>query len=283
MSKLISTLISYTLFLSILGLIGLLIIFSHYGKSVDDYRQLATYEPPITSRLYAADGRLLAEYASEKRAFVPYEAIPKQVIQAFISAEDKKFFTHGGIDFVGIARAVILNIKNIGTGRRMMGASTITQQVAKNFLLTNEASFERKIKEAILATRIERAFSKEYIMELYLNQIYLGYSSYGIAAAALNYFNKSLDELTVAEAAFLAALPKGPNNYDPVKHHDAAIERRNWVLSRMREEGYITEEQELAASQEDIVLASRSEKETASDAEYFAEEVRREIVGIQAV
>lgn len=279
MSKLISTLISYTLFLSILGLIGLLIIFSHYGKSVDDYRQLATYEPPITSRLYAADGRLLAEYASEKRAFVPYEAIPKQVIQAFISAEDKKFFTHGGIDFVGIARAVILNIKNIGTGRRMMGASTITQQVAKNFLLTNEASFERKIKEAILATRIERAFSKEYIMELYLNQIYLGYSSYGIAAAALNYFNKSLDELTVAEAAFLAALPKGPNNYDPVKHHDAAIERRNWVLSRMREEGYITEEQELAASQEDIVLASRPEKETASDAEYFAEEVRREIVG----
>lgn len=279
MSKLISTLISYTLFLSILGLIGLLIIFSHYGKSVDDYRQLATYEPPITSRLYAADGRLLAEYASEKRAFVPYEAIPKQVIQAFISAEDKKFFTHGGIDFVGNARAVILNIKNIGTGRRMMGASTITQQVAKNFLLTNEASFERKIKEAILATRIERAFSKEYIMELYLNQIYLGYSSYGIAAAALNYFNKSLDELTVAEAAFLAALPKGPNNYDPVKHHDAAIERRNWVLSRMREEGYITEEQELAASQEDIVLASRSEKETASDAEYFAEEVRREIVG----
>lgn len=279
MSKLISTLISYALFLSILGLLALLIIFSHYGKSVDDYRQLATYEPPITSRLYAADGRLLAEYASEKRAFVPYEAIPKQIIQAFISAEDKKFFTHGGIDFIGIARAVITNVKNIGSGRRMMGASTITQQVAKNFLLTNEASFERKIKEAILATRIERAFSKEYIMELYLNQIYLGYSSYGIAAAALNYFNKSLDELTIAEAAFLAALPKGPNNYDPVKRHDDAIERRNWVLSRMREEGYISEEQELAASQEDIVLASRPEKETASDAEYFAEEVRREIVG----
>lgn len=279
MSKLVSTLISYALFLSILGLIALLIVFSHYGKSVDDYRQLATYEPPITSRLYAADGRLLAEYASEKRAFVPYEAVPKLVVQAFISAEDKKFFTHGGIDFVGIARAVVMNVKNIGTGRRMMGASTITQQVAKNFLLTNEASFERKIKEAILATRIERAFSKEYIMELYLNQIYLGYSSYGVAAAALNYFNKSLDELTIAEAAFLAALPKGPNNYDPVKHHEDAIERRNWVLSRMREEGYITEEQELAASQEDIVLASRPEKETASDAEYFAEEVRREIVG----
>ena len=227
MSKIFSTLVSYALFLSILGLIALLLVFSHYGKSVDDYRQLAKYEPPVTSRLYAADGRLLAEYASEKRIFVPYEAIPKIVVQAFISAEDKKFFKHGGIDFVGIARAVIMNIKNIGSGRRMMGASTITQQVAKNFLLTNEASFERKIKEAILATRIERAFSKEYIMELYLNQIYLGYSSYGVAAAALNYFNKSLDELTVAEAAFLAALPKGPNNYDPVKHHDEAIGRRN--------------------------------------------------------
>ncbi len=278
MSKIFSTLISYALFLSILGLIALLIVFSHYGKSVDDYRQLAKYEPPITSRLYAADGRLLAEYASEKRIFVPYEAIPKTIVQAFISAEDKKFFKHGGIDFVGIARAVIMNIKNIGSGRRMMGASTITQQVAKNFLLTNEASFERKIKEAILATRIERAFSKEYIMELYLNQIYLGYSSYGVAAAALNYFNKSLDELTIAETAFLAALPKGPNNYDPVKHHDEAIGRRNWVLLRMLEEGYITPEQASEAAQEDIVLASRPEKETATDAEYFAEEVRREIV-----
>ena len=170
MSKLFSTLVSYTLFLAILGLIILLLIFSHYGKSVDDYRRLATYEPPITSRLYASDGRLLAEYATEKRVFVPYDAIPKQ----FMSAEDKKFFSHGGVDFVGIVRAVFQNIRNAGSGRRMIGASTITQQVAKNFLLTNEASFERKIKEAILAVRIERAFSKEYIMELYLNQIYLG-------------------------------------------------------------------------------------------------------------
>ena len=174
MSKLFSTLVSYALFLVILGLIALLLIFSYYGKSVDDYRRLATYEPPITSRLYASDGRLLAEYAAEKRAFVPYEAIPKPLVQAFISAEDKKFFTHGGIDFLGIIRAVIQNIRFIGSGRRMIGASTITQQVAKNFLLTNEASFERKIKEAILAIRIERAFSKEYIAELYLNQIYLG-------------------------------------------------------------------------------------------------------------
>ena len=278
MSKFFSTLVSYALFLAILGLIVLLLIFSHYGKSVDDYRRLATYEPPVTSRLYASDGRLLAEYASEKRAFVPYEAIPKQLVQAFMSAEDKKFFSHGGVDFIGIIRAIGQNVKNMGSGRRMIGASTITQQVAKNFLLTNEASFERKIKEAILAIRIERAFSKEYIMELYLNQIYLGHYSYGVAAAALNYFNKALDELTVAESAFLAALPKGPNNYDPEKHYDEAVARRNWVLSRMKEDGYITDEQMQAAAAEPITLVTRPQKEVATDGEYFAEEVRRFLV-----
>lgn len=278
MSKIFSTLLSYAMLIAIMGLIALLLIFSHYGRSVDDYRQLATYEPPITSRLYAADGKLLAEYASEKRVFVPYEAIPKQLIHAFISAEDKKFFSHGGVDFMGITRAVFQNIRNIGRGRRMIGASTITQQVAKNFLLTNEASFERKIKEAILAIRIERAFTKEYIMELYLNQIYLGHYSYGVAAAALNYFNKSLDELTIAEDAFLAALPKGPNNYDPDKRYDEAVARRNWVLSRMAEDGYISEEEAASAAQEPITLAKRAQSETASDGEYFAEEIRRDLV-----
>lgn len=278
MSKIFSTLLSYAMLIAIMGLIALLLIFSHYGRSVDDYRQLATYEPPITSRLYAADGKLLAEYASEKRVFVPYEAIPQKLIQAFISAEDKKFFSHGGVDFMGITRAVFQNIRNIGRGRRMIGASTITQQVAKNFLLTNEASFERKIKEAILAIRIERAFTKEYIMELYLNQIYLGHYSYGVAAAALNYFNKSLDELTIAEDAFLAALPKGPNNYDPDKRYDEAVARRNWVLSRMAEDGYISEEEAASAAQEPITLAKRAQSETASDGEYFAEEIRRDLV-----
>ena len=278
MSKIFSTLLSYAMLIAIMGLIALLLIFSHYGRSVDDYRQLATYEPPITSRLYAADGKLLAEYASEKRVFVPYEAIPKQLIHAFISAEDKKFFSHGGVDFMGITRAVFQNIRNIGRGRRMIGASTITQQVAKNFLLTNEASFERKIKEAILAIRIERAFTKEYIMELYLNQIYLGHYSYGVAAAGLNYFNKSLDELTIAEDAFLAALPKGPNNYDPDKRYDEAVARRNWVLSRMAEDGYISEEEAASAAQEPITLAKRAQSETASDGEYFAEEIRRDLV-----
>lgn len=278
MSKIFSTLLSYAMLIAIMGLIALLLIFSHYGRSVDDYRQLATYEPPITSRLYASDGKLLAEYASEKRVFVPYEAIPQKLIQAFISAEDKKFFTHGGVDFMGITRAVFQNIRNIGRGRRMIGASTITQQVAKNFLLTNEASFERKIKEAILAVRIERAFTKEYIMELYLNQIYLGHYSYGVAAAALNYFDKSLDELTIAEDAFLAALPKGPNNYDPDKRYDEAVARRNWVLSRMAEDGYITDEQAIEASREPITLAKRAQSETAADGEYFAEEIRRTLV-----
>lgn len=278
MSRIFSTLLSYAMLAAIMGLIALLLIFSHYGRSVDDYRQLATYEPPITSRLYAADGKLLAEYASEKRVFVPYEAIPKQLIHAFISAEDKKFFSHGGVDFMGITRAIFQNIRNIGRGRRMIGASTITQQVAKNFLLTNEASFERKIKEAILAIRIERAFTKEYIMELYLNQIYLGHYSYGVAAAALNYFNKSLDELTVAEDAFLAALPKGPNNYDPDKRYDEAVARRNWVLSRMAEDGYISEEEATNAAQEPITLAKRASGETAVDGEYFAEEIRRDLV-----
>lgn len=278
MSKIFSTLLSYAMLIAIMGLIALLLIFSHYGRSVDDYRQLATYEPPITSRLYAADGKLLAEYASEKRVFVPYEAIPQKLIHAFISAEDKKFFSHGGVDFMGITRAVFQNIRNIGRGRRMIGASTITQQVAKNFLLTNEASFERKIKEAILAIRIERAFTKEYIMELYLNQIYLGHYSYGVAAAALNYFNKSLDELTIAEDAFLAALPKGPNNYDPDKRYDEAVARRNWVLSRMAEDGYISEEEAASAAQEPITLAKRAQSETASDGEYFAEEIRRDLV-----
>ena len=275
MSKVLSTLISYAFLLFILTLVGILGVFSYYGKSVDDYRQLAKYEPPVTTRLYAGDGRLLAEYASEKRNFIPYDALPKSLVHAFISAEDKKFFTHGGIDFVGIMRAVISNVRNIGSGRRMLGASTITQQVAKNFLLTNEVSFERKIKEAILASRIERAFSKQYILELYLNQIYLGHYSYGVAAAALNYFNKSVDELTLGETAFLAALPKGPNNYDPDKHPKEAVARRNWVLSRMFEDGYISAAERDAAQAEPITLVNRDADETTPDAEFFAEEVRR--------
>ncbi len=229
------------------------------------------------TRVHAGDGTLVAEYATERRVFVPIGAMPRTVIQAFISAEDKTFYTHMGIDPVGVARAVLTNVANLGKGRRLVGASTITQQVAKNFLLTNEVSYRRKIREAILAVRIEKALSKERILELYLNQIYLGYGSYGVAAAALNYFDKSLDELTVAEAAYLAALPKAPNNYHPIKRREAAIGRRNWVIGRMVDDGALAPELAEQARQEPLAVRPRSAT-VSVEAEYFAEEVRRELV-----
>ncbi len=256
---------------------GTLYVLHTYGRDLPDYRQLATYDPQVMTRVHAGDGRLLAEFAIEKRAFVPIEAMPRRIIDAFLSAEDKSFYSHSGIDFTGVARAVVTNLQNIATGRRLVGASTITQQVAKNFLLTNEVSFDRKIKEAILAIRIERAFTKNKILELYLNEIYLGYGSYGVAAAALNYFNKSLNELTIAEAAYLAALPKAPNNYNPVTKRDAAKGRRNWVVSRMAEDGRITPEQAEEAINAPLLVASRQETEFVQ-ADYFTEEVRRELV-----
>jgi penicillin-binding protein 1A len=256
---------------------GTLWVLHKFGRDLPDYRQLATYDPQVMTRVHAGDGRLLAEFAIEKRAFVPIEAMPKRIIDAFLSAEDKSFYLHSGIDFTGVARAVVTNLQNIATGRRLVGASTITQQVAKNFLLTNEVSFDRKIKEAILAIRIERAFTKDRILELYLNEIYLGYGSYGVAAAALNYFNKSLNELSVAEAAYLAALPKAPNNYNPVSKHAAAKGRRNWVIGRMLEDGRISPVDAQTASEQPLLVASREETEFVQ-ADYFTEEVRRELV-----
>ena len=247
----------------------------YYTRQLPDYKQLANYEPIITTRFYASDGQLLAEYASEKRIFVPVTAIPKRVINAFISAEDKNFYTHNGIDYWGVMRAVLVNVKNRGTGRRLVGASTITQQVAKNFFLSSEMSFSRKIKEALLARRIEQAFDKDHILELYMNQIYLGRRSYGVASAGLMYFNKSLDELSLSEAAFLAALPKGPNNYDPDKNYDAALSRRNYVLDRMQENGYATAEEVQAAKNEPIVSVHRELNDTVKNADYYNEETRR--------
>src|SRR6202022_748909 len=204
----------------------------HYSQSLPDYSQLQDYEPAVMTRVHASDGSLLAEYARERRLYVPIQAIPKLVINAFIAAEDKNFYEHGGIDFSGIARATMLYIQQYGSGRRPQGASTITQQVAKNFLLTNEVSFARKIKEALLSMKIERAFSKEKILELYLNEIYLGMGAYGGAAASLLYFDKSVHELSVAEVAYLAALPKAPNNYHPFRQRERALERRNYVIDR---------------------------------------------------
>ncbi len=255
---------------------GLGYILWHYGRNLPDYKQLADYEPAVMTRVHAGDGRLLAEYATQNRVFVPIRAIPRRVIDAVLSAEDKNFYSHSGVDFLSLARAALTNLKNYGSGRRPVGASTITQQVAKNFLLTNEVSLTRKIKEAILAFRIERAFSKNKILELYLNEVYLGYGSYGVAAAALNYFDKSLDELTIAQSAYLAALLKAPANYQPVRKKLAALTRRNWVIGRMSENGYITQAQATTAKLEPLVVHNRSKTEFVKAA-YFAEEVRREL------
>ncbi len=263
--------------LAIVMLVAGFAAFAHYARDLPDYTQLADYEPGITTRLYAGDGRLLAEYAVENRVFVPVAAVPAQVRQAFISAEDQHFYGHGGLDWLGIVRASLTNLANLGSGRRLVGASTITQQVAKNFLLTNEVSFARKIREAILALRIERAFTKDEILELYLNEIYFGRGAYGVAAAALTYFDKPLAELTLAEAAYLAGLPKAPNNYHPTRRPEAAVARRNYVIDRMLEDGAITAEQAIAAVAAPLEVADRSADPDRVEADYFAEEVRRRL------
>ncbi len=266
-------------FLFVLVLAGggsVLYVFYSFGAGLPDYTQLADYEPPVMTRVHAGDGRLLAEYATEKRVFVPVKAMPRRIIQAFLAAEDKNFYYHPGIDPAGIVRATLVNLKNLAKSRRLVGASTITQQVAKNFLLTSEVSLKRKIQEAILAFRIENALDKDRILELYLNEIYLGFGSYGVAAAALNYFNKSLDILEIEEAAFLAALPKAPNNYDPRRHPKAALGRRDWVIERMRIEGYVTPGQAAAAKAKPLIVRKRATTEIFK-AEYFAEKVRREL------
>jgi penicillin-binding protein 1A len=245
------------------------------SRGLPSVDQLKNYQPPVTTRVYASNGDLLGEYARERRFFVPVAFVPKLVVDAFTSAEDKNFFHHPGVDPSGIMRAAVKDVFNVLQHKRLEGASTITQQVAKNLLLNNEVKFSRKIREAILAIQLDSAFSKDKILELYLNEIFLGENSYGVAAAALNYFNKSLDQLGVAQAAFLAALPKAPANYDPRYNRQAAIERRNWVISQMRENGYITREQERAALSEPLVTQMRPLGIQAEDADYFVEEVRR--------
>ncbi|MEK9661532.1 MAG: transglycosylase domain-containing protein, partial [Alphaproteobacteria bacterium] len=237
---------------------------------------LADYQPPVTTRVHAGDGSVLVEYAVERRIFVPIDTIPRRVISAFIAAEDQNFYDHPGVDPIGIARAVVTNIQNLGSGRRPVGASTITQQVAQNFLLTKEVSISRKIREALIALRIERAYSKDKILELYLNEIYLGVGSYGVAAAAINYFGKSLDELTIAEAAFLAALPKAPNNYHPVRKAEAARARRDYVVGRMLEDGMITPDEAEIAEATPLTVPPGTTGAVAR-APFFAEEVRREL------
>jgi penicillin-binding protein 1A len=247
----------------------------HFSKDLPDYSQLQDYEPPVMTRVHAGDGSLVAEYATQRRLYIPIQAVPKMVINAFLAAEDKSFYDHNGLDFQGIARAGLLYVQTYGSGRRPQGASTITQQVAKNFLLTNEVSIERKIKEALLALKIERTYSKDKILELYLNEIYLGLGAYGVAAASLLYFDKSVHELTIAEAAYLASLPKAPNNYHPFRQRDRAMERRNWVIEQMVQTGAIKQAEGDKARKEALAVTMRPTGAHIFAAEYFAEEVRR--------
>ena len=253
---------------------GIAVYVGHLTKELPDYEVLAKYEPPVTTRIHASDGSLMAEYAHERRLYLPIQAIPDRVKAAFLSAEDKNFYNHPGIDFQGFARAALHYV----SGGPTQGGSTITQQVAKNFLLTNEQTIERKVKEAVLSFRIEQAYSKDRILELYLNEIYFGLGAYGIAGAALTYFDKSVNELTLAEAAYLAALPKGPANYHPFRHADRAVQRRNLIIGLMVENGYATREEAVKAEAEPLGVKPRRNGTYLFAGEYFTEEVRREII-----
>lgn len=255
------------------GIAALAALVLIYGNDLPDYKKLATYAPPVATRLYASDGSLLIEYAEERRVFIDFADLPPQLVNAFVAAEDQNFWTHPGIDIQGITRAVINNtLGAMGFHTNFSGASTITQQVAKNFFLTSERTLSRKIKEAILALRLERTFSKQHIMTLYLNQIFLGARAYGVGSAALMYFNKPVSELSLAECAFLASLPKAPNN------RDRAVERRNYVLRRMVAEKYITQEQADAAAAEPLNINSGFTAQMELDFQYFAEDVRRQLL-----
>ncbi|MDR6758995.1 penicillin-binding protein 1A [Mycoplana sp. BE70] len=262
-----------------LGVAAIVAVYlANVTKDLPDYEVLNSYAPPVTTRVHAANGALMAEYARERRLYLPIQAIPDRVKAAFLSAEDKNFYNHPGVDVTGLFRAIVVNVQQMGSGRRPVGASTITQQVAKNFLLSSDQTIDRKVKEAILSFRIEQAYTKDRILELYLNEIFFGMNSYGIAGAALTYFDKSVTELTIAETAYLAALPKGPNNYHPFRRADAAIERRNWVIDRMVENGYVTKSEGDEAKKQPLGVTPRNRGSYLFASDYFAEEVRRQII-----
>ncbi|MFD1327028.1 penicillin-binding protein 1A [Mycoplana ramosa] len=262
-----------------LGVAAIVAVYlANVTKDLPDYEVLNSYAPPVTTRVHAANGALMAEYARERRLYLPIQAIPDRVKAAFLSAEDKNFYNHPGVDITGLFRAIVTNLQQMGSGRRPVGASTITQQVAKNFLLSSDQTIDRKVKEAILSFRIEQAYTKDRILELYLNEIFFGMNSYGIAGAALTYFDKSVTELTIAETAYLAALPKGPNNYHPFRRAEAAIERRNWVIDRMVENGYVTKSEGDEAKKQPLGVTPRNRGSYLFASDYFAEEVRRQII-----
>ena len=269
-------------FLSAIALAGVVVtIYAAWlFHDLPDASELADYRPATATRVFAADGTLIGEYSDERRIYVSYDQIPVTVVQAFLAAEDRNFFQHGGIDVSGIGRAMAKNVFNVLTGRRLEGGSTITQQVAKNVLLTNESSINRKLKEAILASRLEATLTKEQIVELYLNEIFLGYRSYGVASAAYNYFGKSLSQLTVEEAAFLAALPKGPNNYHPRRQPEAAKARRDWVLGEMADNRFISREVAEAAIARPLRTQDAPRRAQYQDADFFVEEARRRAIAL---
>jgi len=277
MSNWIKKTVIFLLSISLILVFTIITILWTFSNKLPDYKFLKSYKPPVSSKLYSGGGELASDFSSEKRIFVPYETIPIIVINSFLSAEDKNFFSHPGVDAKGIMRAVIKNISNIISSKRLEGASTITQQVAKNFLLTNEVSINRKIKEAILAFRIERSLTKERILELYLNQIYLGEGSYGIASASLEYFDKSINTLNYAEAALLAALPKAPSKYNPYKNIDLAKYRRNLVIKNLLDNSYIDKKKYNELMNTSISLKKRK-KTYLEDARYYVEDVRKYLV-----
>ena len=263
--------------LILLASVTILSVLWTFSNNIPDYKYIKNYKPPVSSKVYSGNGDLVADFSQEKRVFVPYNAIPENVINSFLSAEDKNFFSHPGVDAKGVLRAIVNNIKNVLTSKRLEGASTITQQVAKNFLLSNEISFKRKIKEAILAFRIERALSKERILELYLNQIYLGSGAYGVAAASLVYFDKSIKELEYSEAALLAALPKAPSRYNPYRDPKLAKFRRDLVLKNLYENGFLDLNNYNKIKKQNIKL-KKTKKIFLEDSQYFIEDVRKKVI-----
>ena len=277
MTKVLKNILAVLLIISLIAFIGIFGTLWTFSNKIPDYKFLKNYKPPVSSKMYSGNGDLVADFSQEKRIFIPYSAIPEKVINAFLSAEDKNFFSHPGVDAKGVLRATINNVKNIFTSKRLEGASTITQQVAKNFLLTNEVSINRKIKEAILAFRIERALNKERILELYLNQIYLGSGAYGIAAASLEYFDKSIKELDYAEAAVLAALPKAPSKYNPYRNIELTKFRRNLVLQNLYQNGFINLMNYENLKHKNIEL-KKTKRVYLEDAQYYIEDVRKNII-----
>ncbi len=277
MTKVFKNIFTISIIISLIAFIGIFGILWTFSNKIPDYKFLKSYKPPVSSKMYSGNGDLVADFSQEKRIFIPFSAIPKKVIDAFLSAEDKNFFSHPGVDAKGVLRATINNVKNILTSKRLEGASTITQQVAKNFLLTNEVSINRKIKEAILAFRIERALNKERILELYLNQIYLGSGAYGIAAASLEYFDKSIKELNYAEAAMLAALPKAPSKYNPYQNIELAKFRRNLVLQNLYQNGFLDFENYNKYKNQNIKL-KKTKRVYLEDSQYYIEDVRKNII-----